>query len=230
MTFFHLCFIALSIKIDIRPLSLCSKILVLITQNLTTHFSMALRGVEQWEKFFTAAGIPSAESNTYAATFVTNRIMETTLPILSKDYLIDLGVTIIGDILPIIRHVKSLFQPSSEATSTTITSLVPTIPPESHNKRAPIRPPQITLDMTNQQFCKSKINWGVFKQLTTIPPSRIAAQLYSLCEDSVQNSILNTNADFFTLTEQDMMQTIETIVTKRSNHAVYRLNFATLSQ
>ena len=85
MTFFHLCFIALSIKIDIRPLSLCSKILVLITQNLTTHFSMALRGVEQWEKFFTAAGIPSAESNTYAATFVTNRIMETTLPILSKD-------------------------------------------------------------------------------------------------------------------------------------------------
>ena len=84
--------------------------------------------------------------------------------------------------------------------------------------------------MTNQQFCKFKIDWGVFKQLTTIPPSQIAAQLYSLCEDSVQNSILSTSADFFTLSEQDMIQTIETIVTKCFNPAVQRLNFATLSQ
>ena len=70
----------------------------------------------------------------------------------------------------------------------------------------------------------------MFKQLTTIPPSQIAAQLYSLCEDLVQNSILHTNGDFFTLSEQDMIQTIETIVTKRSSPAVHRLNFATLSQ
>ena len=38
------------------------------------------------------------------------------LPILLKDHLIDLGVIIIGDILAFIRHAKSLFQPSSEAT------------------------------------------------------------------------------------------------------------------
>ena len=47
--------------------------------------------------------------------------------------------------------------------------------PESLNKQPPIRPPQITLDMTNQQFRKFKIDWGMFKQLTTIPPSQIAA-------------------------------------------------------
>ena len=177
-------------------MSLYSKIFVLITQNLISHFTMALQVAEQWEQFFTAAGIPSAESETYAARFVTNCITKTMLPVLSKDYLIDLGVTIIGDILAIIQCAKSLSQPSSEATSTTITSSVLTMPPESLNKRPPIRPPQIMLDMTNQQFHKFRIDWGMFKQLMSILPSQIAAQLYSLCEDSVQNSILNINADF----------------------------------
>ena len=191
---------------------------------------MALQVAEQWEQFFTAACIPSTKSKMYTATFVTNHITETMLPILSKDYLTDLGVTIIGDILAIIQHAKNFSQPFSEATSTTITSSIPTMPNESLNKWPPIRPPEITLDLTDQQFPKFKIDWGMFKQLTNILLSQIAAQLYSLCEDSVQNSILNTNADFFTLSEQDMIQTIETIVTKRSNPAVHHLNFATLSQ
>ena len=79
----------------------------------------------------------------------------TTIPVLSKDYLTDLGVTITGDILAIIQHAKSLSEPFSEATSTTITIYVPTMPTES------LRPPQITLVMTNQQFCKFQIDWGV---------------------------------------------------------------------
>ena len=134
---------------------------------------MDQRIVEQWEQFFTAGGIPSAESIMYTTTFVTNRITETALSILSKDYLTDFVVTVIGDIIAIIQHDKSFSQPSSEATSTTITSSVPTIPPESINKRPPIRQPQITLDMTNQQFLKFKTDWGVFKQLTIVPPSQI---------------------------------------------------------
>ena len=84
-------------------------------------------------KFFTAAGILSAEPKTYAAIFATNHITKTTLPVLSKDYLINLGVTIIGHILAIIQQATSLSQPSSEAIST-ITSSDPTMPPESLNK------------------------------------------------------------------------------------------------
>ena len=38
---------------------------------------MALQIAEQWEQLFTAAGIPSAESKMYAATFATNHITET---------------------------------------------------------------------------------------------------------------------------------------------------------
>ena len=94
----------------------------MITQDLISHFIMALRVAEQWEQFLTAAaGIPSEESKRYAAMFVTNHINKTTVPVLSKDYLTDLGVTIIGDILAIIQHAKSLSEPFSEATSTTIT-------------------------------------------------------------------------------------------------------------
>ena len=86
--------------------------------------------------------------------------------------------------------------------------------PESINKGPPIRPPQVTLNMTNQQFRKFKIDWDVFKKITTIPPPQIAAQLYSLCDDSVQTNIINNNADFFNLNETDMIKTIETIVTQ----------------
>ena len=37
-----------------------------------SHFTMVLQVAEQWDQFFTAAGIPSAEFKTYAATFVTS--------------------------------------------------------------------------------------------------------------------------------------------------------------
>ena len=90
-----MCFIALSVKIDIRPLSLYSKTFVLITQDLISHFIMVLRVAEQWEQFLTAAGIPSEETKRYAAMFVTNHINKTTIPVLSKDYLIDLGVKLL---------------------------------------------------------------------------------------------------------------------------------------
>ena len=56
---------------------------------------MVLRVAEQWEQFLTAAGIPSEETKRYAAMFVTNHINKTTIPVLSKDYLIDLGVKLL---------------------------------------------------------------------------------------------------------------------------------------
>ena len=95
---------------------------------------MTLRVAEQWKQFFTAA-VSCLQNPKVYITFVTNCITETTLPVLLEDYLIDLGVTIIGDILAIIRHVKSLSQPSSEATLTTIISSVPTMSPYPINKQ-----------------------------------------------------------------------------------------------
>lgn len=60
--------------------------------------------------------------------------------------------------------------------------------------------------------------------------SQIDAQLYSLCKDSVQSSIVSTSGDLLFLSEKNMTQIIETIATKYSSPAVHCLNFANLSE
>ena len=50
------------------------------------------------------------------------------------------------------------------------------------------------------------------------------------CNESVQNSLVNTASDFFTLSEFDLLKTLKQIVTKQSNPAIHRLNFSSLRQ
>ena len=60
---------------------------------------MALRVKEDWIQFFIAAGILDDAANCYATTFVENRITESLLPQLDPQFLTQLGITTIGDIL-----------------------------------------------------------------------------------------------------------------------------------
>ena len=55
-------------------------------------------------------------------------------------------------------------------------------------------------------------------------------QLYSSCDDSVQSSLVNSITDFFTLTEAQLLSTLEQIVTKKSNPAVHCLEFSSIVQ
>ena len=73
--------------------------------------------------------------------------------------------------------------------------------------------PQLNEDMTLPQFRKFTMDWDVFKRITNLPEYQIHTQLYNACE-SVQNSLVNTESDFFSLTEDKMTQTLEKIVTK----------------
>ena len=84
--------------------------------------------------------------------------------------------------------------------------------------------------MTHPEFRKLRIDWGVFKSLTSLPTGRIAAQIYSSCDSNVQNSIINTADNFFSLSENDILDLVEKIVTKRSNPSVHRLAFSNLTQ
>ena len=78
-----------------------------------------------------------------------------------------------------------------------IPNLLHNLTTSSFTRSTPVSPPQVVSEMTHPQFRKFKIDWNVFKQITEIPHHQIAAQLYSLCDDSVQNtlSFINTVTD-----------------------------------
>ena len=82
--------------------------------------------------------------------------------------------------------------------------------------------------MAHPQFRKFKIDWNVFKQITAIPPHQIAAWLYNLCDDSVQNTLINTVTYVFQLPEEDLVKVIESAVTKRSNPTVHCMHFGNI--
>ena len=108
---------------------------------------MALRNEEQWKSFLVDVGIPSSACNNYATTFAENYQTEANLPDLMKNYLRDLGISVIGDILAVIHHAKTCTSSVTDALLTpahvSSTELVKAVLPKS---------PQAISDMTNEQF------------------------------------------------------------------------------
>ena len=68
--------------------------------------------VIQWKSFFCGAGLQEDIASNYAIIFYNNRIKFEFLPDLDKDYLKDMDITIIGDIMAILKHAKD-YQTSS---------------------------------------------------------------------------------------------------------------------
>ncbi|XP_049943417.1 uncharacterized protein C19orf47 homolog isoform X1 [Schistocerca serialis cubense] len=69
---------------------------------------MAERGTEGWVKFFREAGIPAAIAADYAITFNDNRIQRNMLLDLNREILKEMGITLIGDVIAILRHAKTV--------------------------------------------------------------------------------------------------------------------------
>lgn len=63
-----------------------------------------------WVKFFADAGIPSFASSKYAVIFYENRIQSNMLMDLDKDILKEMGITVIGDIIAILKHAKDVYR------------------------------------------------------------------------------------------------------------------------
>ncbi|XP_048024962.1 uncharacterized protein C19orf47 homolog isoform X5 [Megalobrama amblycephala] len=64
----------------------------------------------EWIQFFKDAGIPPGLAVNYAVSFVDNRIQKNMLMDLSKEIMMDLGITVIGDIIAILKHAKHVYR------------------------------------------------------------------------------------------------------------------------
>ena len=58
----------------------------------------------EWVAYFQELKIPKEYIQTYAKNFTQHRISEEMLPKLDKEYLNDLGVKSVGDVLTILKH------------------------------------------------------------------------------------------------------------------------------
>ena len=61
-----------------------------------------------WITFFTECDIPVSEATNYAITFTDNRIQKDMLMDLNKDYLTEMGILVLGDVIAILRHAKNV--------------------------------------------------------------------------------------------------------------------------
>ena len=181
-----------------------------------------LQDVPTWTAFLREAGIPTRESAAYARIFVDNRVNEKTISDLTADHLRTLEITILGDILAILRHAKTLSMAATQESTTRN-------PANYRLPSATVKLPSIIAEMTHPQFRKFRIDWDVYKKITGFPTAHVGPLLYSACDSDVQTSI-STSSTFFDLDEDAMLKAIELIVTKRVNPTVHRMNFSNISQ
>uniref|UniRef100_A0A8B9BIX9 Chromosome 19 open reading frame 47 n=1 Tax=Anser brachyrhynchus TaxID=132585 RepID=A0A8B9BIX9_9AVES len=64
----------------------------------------------EWIQFFKEAGIPPGPAVNYAVMFVDNRIQKNMLLDLNKEIMNELGITIVGDIIAILKHAKVVYR------------------------------------------------------------------------------------------------------------------------
>ncbi|XP_074498244.1 uncharacterized protein C19orf47 homolog isoform X2 [Sebastes fasciatus] len=81
-----------------------------VTNTFVVNMASVTTATSEWIQFFEDAGIPAGLAVTYAVSFVDNRIHKNMLMDLSKDIMMDLGITVIGDIIAILKHAKQVYR------------------------------------------------------------------------------------------------------------------------
>ncbi|XP_045148779.1 uncharacterized protein C19orf47 homolog isoform X1 [Echinops telfairi] len=134
----------------------------------------------QWIQFFKEAGIPPGPAVNYAVMFVDNRIQKSMLLDLNKELMNELGVTVVGDIIAILKHAKVVHRqdmckaatepvscrpsplpveirrgPSSAASRMITNSLNRDSPPSTPPRRPDTSTSKISVTVSNKMAAKS---------------------------------------------------------------------------
>lgn len=120
-----------------------------------------------WFQFFLDAGIPPADAGNYAVTFTENRIKQDMIVDLTKEYLTELGVTVLGDMIAILKHAKRVHSQaardkflkdssiSSVAGATSSSTAVLPSPGPVKKVAIPVRPSRPAVDQPTVAVSKS---------------------------------------------------------------------------
>uniref|UniRef100_A0A4W5JJQ4 Chromosome 19 open reading frame 47 n=1 Tax=Hucho hucho TaxID=62062 RepID=A0A4W5JJQ4_9TELE len=76
----------------------------------SVNMASVTTATSEWIQFFKDAGIPAGLAVNYAVSFVDNRVQKNMLMDLSKEIMMDLGITVIGDIISILKHAKQVYR------------------------------------------------------------------------------------------------------------------------
>ena len=174
-----------------------------------------------WKVSLTGAGIPEAKAAEYAQTFVEQEIDKADVSGLSTDLLKSLGVSIIGHQLKIMKIGEVSTTNNAQPTDSNQQSLKLSLKAEL---------PKISRTMTKQAWRLFMTDWTVSKNLHKIAPAMIPELLYSRCDKYVRNSLNVLKNDFRTMSEVNLLQTIEGLVTEKTNPWLHRIKFADLTQ
>ena len=145
---------------------------------------------DDWECFFIEAGISTDSAKTHAIKFADEKLTIESLQMLSRFMLKELGVTLMGEALCILKQAKE-----AAAQSTCIQALA-------------AKPPNLNIEMT-PQFRKFRIAWDVFTKMTNMPSSQFNIHSYNCADETVQNTIINTHPNFFTTDPDKLLDMVE---------------------
>ena len=172
----------------------------------------------EWETTLKGVGIDAKNAKDYAKLFEENCITPSNRDMLDKDTLKELGITILGHQMSILKIAKKPVAPDQNLQTSTPVRV------------ATAKAPCLRTEMTPQQFRKFTIDWKVFLDITSLPREKYHAQIYSNAEEDAQIALVTTYPEFFSISTEELLDKIEAVVTRKANPMVHRVAFASMCQ